>query len=446
MKKYNHIVTSTQMADDRFWAPERESENADKIYSATSPGGMTDANAFYAHAVSTSLPSFSSTGYGSNILKLTKPPILHSAKRLQTHPGSPKLRSPGSRYKVTKFKAPPLKASSTGARGLPHRVLQSSYRMPDNFCYAPNDLTESLNQGSCGSCWAFSMCHMLADRVSIKTNGKIKVPLSPTHVMECVEYPEGISHGGCEGNDPYTAVASVQNKPINIRALSQYKPYTAEPVTDGSCPEVTSDVYSVSCEKAFMISEPIGTPGDEANKRNVENMKQHIYNEGPIIGTFNCPEEFSHYDGLTIYEPGPDVDITNAGGHAIELIGWGKDPKTGVQYWVGRNSWGSAWPSSHKPCAGVSYFYFKMGSNVLNIEAYAAGAIPIIHNPNKAPKNSKTAAFPGSPSTCSSDYHALRSASSLLSPKHVLIPIVVGVGAWFAWKHRDDIKVYIKSI
>jgi cathepsin X len=29
--------------------------------------------------------------------------------------------------------------------------------------------------------------------------------------------------------------------------------------------------------------------------------------------------------------------------HAIQLNGWGTDLKTGTEYWIGRNSWGSYW-------------------------------------------------------------------------------------------------------
>lgn len=35
------------------------------------------------------------------------------------------------------------------------------------------------NQGSCGSCWAFSSVTSLQDRFCIATGGKVNVPLSP---------------------------------------------------------------------------------------------------------------------------------------------------------------------------------------------------------------------------------------------------------------------------
>ena len=29
--------------------------------------------------------------------------------------------------------------------------------------------------------------------------------------------------------------------------------------------------------------------------------------------------------------------------HSVVILGWGKDPKTGVGYWIVRNSWGADW-------------------------------------------------------------------------------------------------------
>ena len=48
-----------------------------------------------------------------------------------------------------------------------------------------NYLTTPLNQGSCGSCWAFSSVSMLADRFNIQSLGKLNIQLSPTRLILC---------------------------------------------------------------------------------------------------------------------------------------------------------------------------------------------------------------------------------------------------------------------
>ena len=48
-----------------------------------------------------------------------------------------------------------------------------------------NLITPPLNQGNCGSCWAFAATSTLADRFSIQSQGKLKVKLSPTKLILC---------------------------------------------------------------------------------------------------------------------------------------------------------------------------------------------------------------------------------------------------------------------
>jgi len=33
------------------------------------------------------------------------------------------------------------------------------------------------------------------------------------------------------------------------------------------------------------------------------------------------------------------------GGHAVKILGWGKDSATNKNYWLAQNSWGTSWGS-----------------------------------------------------------------------------------------------------
>lgn len=380
-------------------------------------------------------------------------PPKHTAARLSTAPGGPKLRSTSTPYVATGFKRPVI-SSVSGTTQLPHRVLTSATPMPANFCWQPQDLTTVLDQGQCGTCWAHSMVSMLGDRVSAATNGKIRVALDVRQVQECSAYLSGATAGGCDGNDPYTALNSLVTKNYQLRAIKNYpREYDGKSVNPDSCVKNQPyDGYCVVVSKAFLISAPIITPGDSGNLSNIENMKQHIYNEGPIIGTFEVRSDFMDYDGLTIYEPSDAAMQQEALGlHAIEIVGWGKDPSSGVSYWVCRNSWGMKWPSRHRPCAGAGFFYMKMGNNSSKMEEYAAGAIPVVYNSDKAPMDEGNL-YPKDREACtkSGGNNRIRKigSSSVFTPKNVTIAVaIVGViacasaGAFIYMRKKRGLKI-----
>ena len=46
-------------------------------------------------------------------------------------------------------------------------------------------LSPVMNQGNCGSCWAFASVASLADRFNIQSRGMMKIQLSPTKLILC---------------------------------------------------------------------------------------------------------------------------------------------------------------------------------------------------------------------------------------------------------------------
>ena len=49
-------------------------------------------------------------------------------------------------------------------------------------------LSPVVNQGNCGSCWAFASCSTLSDRYAILTNNNVKIELSPINMILCNLY------------------------------------------------------------------------------------------------------------------------------------------------------------------------------------------------------------------------------------------------------------------
>lgn len=359
---------------------------------------------------------------GNIIYTAAGPAPSHSRERLSAPTsGGPKLRAPGTSYPPTKFKMPPARSSVLGASKLPLKVLKTTVKMPVNFCWQPQDLTSTMNQGNCGSCWAHAMASVIGDRASVLTKGKIRSAMSVQQIMECSGYMEGVPAVGCEGNDPYTAIVSLVNASKKLCTYKDYpRIYSEKNSSNAKCESVDESKYHVTIKQAFSVSETITHPGDDANLRNIENMKHHIYFEGPIVGCFTVYSDFQKYDGTTIYEP--EAGATEEGGHAIEIIGWGRDNTSGVEYWVCRNSWGTGWPAKHQKCTGTGTFYFRMGKNTCGMEAYCMGATPELHNTDKAPKNDAGGLFPGESACKANEWGTLD--SPMFSKK-----LMIGIGA-----------------
>ena len=94
-------------------------------------------------------------------------------------------------------------------------------------------------------------------------------------------------------------------------------------------------------------------------------MSHQLTNHHAIICGIEVTSAFRAYKGNSIFS---EITVAPKVNHWVEIVGEGKDDNTA--YWLGRNSWGTAWGMG-------GFFKIKKGGQNLGIETkcYWAGDI-----------------------------------------------------------------------
>lgn len=265
-------------------------------------------------------------------------------------------------------------------------------------------LTPSINQGNCGSCWAFTSVSCLADKFNIQSMGQIYVELSPTRILLCglvneddlknwIAKPNSeeivagnlyaLKESGCYGSTlynawdflyiwgtntlecaPYTGLSNfkdIANLPLcasffglNADMCSDYKYW------ERGDTEIGTPARFYRCENYYYI------PGISQLGGKLEYLEYSIYTYGPIAANMDIYPNFYTFDPKNeIYEWDGEGDKIS--GHAVEIVGWGNRDNT--DYWIIKNFWGTEWGMD-------GYFYMIKGTNHCNIENYGVSGAP----------------------------------------------------------------------
>jgi len=100
-------------------------------------------------------------------------------------------------------------------------------------------------------------------------------------------------------------------------------------------------------------------------------MKADLAKYGPIACGIEVTDAFEKYTSgiYSEYKEWPSIN------HEISVVGYGTDEKSGEEYWVGRNSWGTYWGEG-------GFFRMATGKNGLGIESDCIAAIPSFEKPS----------------------------------------------------------------
>ncbi|XP_068927145.1 dipeptidyl peptidase 1 [Petaurus breviceps papuanus] len=240
---------------------------------------------------------------------------------------------------------------------LTQEALQKTLSLPKSWDWRSvngvNYVSPVRNQGNCGSCYAFASMGMLESRIRILTNNSQSPVLSPQQIVSCSEYSQG-----CDGGFPYL----IGGKYAQDFGLVEEEcfPYQG---TDSPCIPKNCTRYYTS-EYHYV--------GGFYGGCNEALMKHELIQNGPMAVAFEVYDDFIHYRAGVYHHTGlkdnfNPFELTN---HAVLLVGYGTDEKSGEDYWIVKNSWGTSWGES-------GYFRIRRGTDECAIESIALAATPI---------------------------------------------------------------------
>ncbi len=175
-------------------------------------------------------------------------------------------------------------------------------------------------QGHCGSCWAFGTTEAMSDRFCIK--GK-DVILAPQDLVSCDK-----SNTACNGGSIESAARYFETTGCVSEACFPYVSAQGHVPTCpfGKCPAAGHTWTKYHCQA-----------GSTHVLKTVQEMKQQIYQNGPIVTRFDHYADFNLYKG-GVYQHKAGAFVC---GHVMKTIGWGKQGS--LDYWILANTYGTAW-------------------------------------------------------------------------------------------------------
>ena len=277
-----------------------------------------------------------------------------------------------------------------------YKVINSEFR-----------ISTPIRQGNCGDCWAISTAQVFADRWAIEAKQTVPT-FSHTLLLSCSILPATCGGGSIEEAINYIATngivkseecwnydwcKNVENcSNVNIPNINRAQITASIPscTLQDKCiafnsngqlytkdqnllskrykckdwNELNFTTYYKSC-KTFKIL------NNEPRENVINKIKEEIFLRGPVVSSFRLiPDHFKNnanwINKIYVYRDQEDYCTrdfetnTNTGGHAVAIVGWGKDESSNIEYWIVRNTWGIINDLNH------DNGYFKMAISNCN--------------------------------------------------------------------------------
>jgi cathepsin L len=177
------------------------------------------------------------------------------------------------------------------------------------------------NQGSCGSCWAFSAVGALESAYAIKTGNLVE--FSEQELVSCDD-----TDYGCQGGLMDSAFDWIERSSAGLCSEADY-PYTSGLTSArGECTMTSCTPVPDSVPKGYVDIPP-----------NEPSLMAAVHDHGPVSVAIEADQaafQFYH-NGVLSGTCGTHLD------HGVLLVGYGLDATTGMPFWKVKNSWGASW-------------------------------------------------------------------------------------------------------